>query len=156
MIEDVGVARKAPRTAHHRNAFPLASCRFSRISLSWVEFDVIAHEQVKVRISVVIEESAACTPANHFVVKSGFASYVPESPVSVVVEQYVVSPKTTEQIVPAVVVIVANASAGLPASLSKTGFLRNVREGTVAIILKQLRSRRFPRRPLLCQSSSVR
>ena len=79
-----------------------------------VELDVIADEQIKMAVPVVIEKGTAGAPAILLLVQACLASDIGERPVSVVVEEDVVAPETAEEIIPAVVVIVANADAGLP------------------------------------------
>src|SRR6516164_7532915 len=64
-------------------------------------------------------------------------------------------PKTAEQIIPTVVVVVANANPGLPTRPCQAGFLRHIGEGPVAIVLKKLGSWRFPLRPSLPQPRTV-
>src|SRR5947207_2111785 len=61
----------------------------------------------------------------------------------------------SEEIVPAVVVVVADANAGLPAGTGETGFFRNIREGAVAIVLVEMRSGCFARGPVGVEAGSV-
>ncbi len=65
------------------------------------------------------------------------------------------SPETAEEIVPSVVVVVADADAGLPAGASEAGFLGDVCERSVAIIFVQMRDRSFARRPVGIEARSV-
>jgi hypothetical protein len=67
--------------------------------------------------------------------------YVAESAIAVVVEEDIVSPETTKQVIPSVVVIVADAYSGLPPGASQAGFFCRVGESSVTIIFEQLRSR---------------
>ena len=79
-----------------------------------IELDVVADEEIEVTVAVVVEERAASSPAALFLVEAGFVGDVSEGAVAVVVEENVVSPEAAEQIVPSIVVVVANADAGLP------------------------------------------
>ena len=106
-------------------------------------------------VAIVVEKSAAGAPAHLFVVDSGFARHVGKCAVAVVVEQNVVSPEAAEEIVPAVVVVVADADAGLPAGARQAGFFGDVGECSVAIIFVELRGRRLSRRPFLVEARSV-
>ena len=71
-------------------------------------------EKIEMAVAVVIEPGAARAPANLFVVKAGFASDIGERAVAIVAKEDVVSPEAAEEIVPAVVVVVADANASLP------------------------------------------
>ena len=69
MIEDVGVAGKAARAAHYRDALPLADGWSVRVgSLRRIELDVVADEKIEAPVAVVVEEGAARAPADLFVV----------------------------------------------------------------------------------------
>jgi len=72
-----------------------------------------------VAVAVVVEKGAAGAPANLFVVDAGAFSDVGESAVTIVVEENVVAPETAEKVVPAVVVVIAGADAGLPAGAAE-------------------------------------
>ena len=121
-----------------------------------VELDVIAHKKIEASIAVVIEESAAGAPVNLLVVQTSLAGYVGKRAIAVVVEQDVVSPEAAKQVIPAVVVIVADADSGLPPGACQARFFGHVAKRAVAIIFEQLGSRRPPRWPLLAQARSVR
>ena len=92
-----------------------------------IELDVIADEEIEMAVAIVVEEGAAGAPAHAFVVNAGLASDVGECAVAVVVKQNVVSPEAAEQIVPAVVVVVADANAGLPAGARRVRISRSRR-----------------------------
>ena len=106
-------------------------------------------------VAVVVEPGAARSPAILFVVNPGLAGDVGESPIAVVVKQNVVSPEAAEEIVPAVVVVVADADAGLPAGARQAGFFRDVGECAVAIVLVEMRSGCLAGRPVRVEASSV-
>ena len=106
-------------------------------------------------VAIVVEQGAAGSPAELFVVDAGFAGDVGESAVAVVVKQDVVSPEAAEQIVPAVVVVVADADAGLPAGARQAGFFGDVGEGAVAIVFVEMRSRRLAGRPVGVEARAV-
>ena len=65
------------------------------------------------------------------------------------------SPETAEQIVPAVVVKVADADACLPSRASNTRLLGDVGERAVAIVLVELRRGSGARRPVGVQARAV-
>ena len=62
-------------------------------------------------------------------------SHIGKRAVAVVVEQNVVAPEAAEQIVPAVVVVVAHADAGLPTGARQARFFGDVGKRAVAIVL---------------------
>ena len=121
----------------------------------WIEFDVIADEEIQVAVAVVVEKRAAGSPADLFVVDTSLARHVGEGSVAVVVKENVVSPEAAEQIVPAIVVVVADANAGLPAGAAEAGFFRDVGECSVAIVFVEVRSGRFAGGPLRIEARSV-
>ena len=67
-------------------------------------------------VAVVVEKGAASAPADFFVIDAGFLRGVAERAVAIVVKQNVVSPEAAEEIVEAVVIVIADANAGLPSS----------------------------------------
>ena len=157
MEEHVGVAGQAARAAHHRNALPLARRGIARLTgLHRIELDVIADEKIQVAVAIVIEERAARAPTMLFVIDAGFARDVGKCAVAVVVKQNVVAPEAAEEIVPAVVVVIADADAGLPAGARQSGSFGDVGERAVAIVLVQMRSGRLSGRPRFAETRSVR
>src|SRR5450631_1672291 len=106
-------------------------------------------------VAVVIEPGATRSPAVLFIVNAGFVSGVGESSVAIVVEQDVVSPEAAEQIVPAVVVVITHADAGLPTGASDAGFFSDVGEGAVAIIFVEMRRGSCAGRPVGVEARAV-
>ena len=120
VIKHVRIAGEAAWAAHHRNPLPLAGGGLSgRAGLCRIELDVIADKQVEVSVAIVIQEGATGAPAYALIVDSGFASHIGEGAIAVVVKQNVVSPEATKEIVPAVVVEIPDADAGLPAGAAQ-------------------------------------
>src|SRR5438034_84477 len=152
--EDVCVPGKTPGAAHDRDTFPLAGQPLAGC-LGRVELDVVADKKIQMPVAVIIEPGTACAPANPFVVNAGLAGHIGECAVAVVVEQDVVSPEATEQIIPAVVVKVAYRDAGLPSRASDTGLLGYVRKRSVAVVLVKLRGWSTAARPVGVEASAV-
>jgi len=123
--------------------------------LCGIELDVVADEKIKASIAVIVEPGAAGTPANLLIIDTSFASDVGKGAVAVVVEENVVSPETAEQVVPSVVVVIADADAGLPSGACQSGFFGDVGEGAVAVIFVQMGGGRFSRRPMSAELSAV-
>ena len=103
-----------------------------------VKFDVVAHEEVKEPIAVVINPGAAGTPAYAIFPQARLLGHIRKSAVAVVVPQDVVTPIAAEQVVPAVVVVVTHADASAPSGAGQAGLFRHVRERAVAIVLKKV------------------
>src|SRR5258708_40249132 len=94
-------------------------------------------------IAIVIQKCAAGPPAIFFIVHAGVLGYVGKSAVAVIVKQNVVAPETAEEIVPAVIVVIADAHAGLPAGTRESRFVGDVGEAAIGIISVEMRSWRF-------------
>src|SRR5207244_12203911 len=64
-------------------------------------------------------------------------------------------PEESEEIVPAVIVVIADADAGLPAAAANAGFFGDIGEGAVAIIFVEMRGGRFAGGPLFADERAV-
>src|SRR5262249_35161156 len=124
--------------------------------LRGIELDVIADEEIEASIAIVVKPGAARAPANLFVVDTGLAGYICEGSISIVMEEDVVSPEATEEIIPAVVVVVADADASLPSGTGEAGFCGDVGEGPVAIVFEQVGRRCGSGRPVRIEARAVR
>ncbi len=89
-------------------------------------------------IAIVIQKCAAGPPAIFFIVHAGFLGYVGKSAIAVVAKQNVVAPETAEEIVPAVIVVIADAYPGLPACTRESRFVGDVGKGSIAIIFVEV------------------
>jgi|SRR5580658_85799 hypothetical protein len=89
-------------------------------------------------VAVVIDESAAVAPGFSGACDARLFAYVGECSVAVVVIEDVFSVVGDVEIFPAVVVVIPDANALAPAGVSETGFLRNVGEGAVVIVVVQM------------------
>src|SRR5690242_18668867 len=106
-------------------------------------------------VAIIVQEGAAGAPANVLVMETRSFRHVRERSVAVVAEEHVVAPEAAEQVIPSVVVVIADAHAGLPAGAANSGFFRDVAECSVAVVLVEMRRRRFPGGPVLAEQSSV-
>jgi len=66
-----------------------------------------------------------------------------------------VAPEAAEEIVPAVVVVVADADASLPAGAREAGFRGDIGERAVAIIFVEMRGRLFAGFPICVEARAV-
>ena len=70
--------------------------------------------------------------------EAGFGSDVGEGAVAVVTVEDVLAVVGDEEVVPAVVVVVADAAALSPAAAGEAGFGSDVGEGSVAVVLEEM------------------
>ncbi len=69
VIENIGVAGKTARAAHHGNALPLADGGTIGVwSFCRIKLYVIADEKIEASIAIIVEPGAARTPTDLFVV----------------------------------------------------------------------------------------
>src|SRR5439155_14224644 len=86
-------AGQAARAAHDGNAFPLAiGCLPRSRDIADIKLDVIADEQVKESVAVVVKPSASCAPADPVLPEPCPFRHVGERAIAVVVPQNVVAP----------------------------------------------------------------
>ncbi len=84
-----------------------------------IEIHVIGHEQIKKTVAVIIQKTAACTPAVFRSSNASLFGHVGESAVAIVVVKNVAAKIADEQIVETVVVVVADATALSPARVGQ-------------------------------------
>src|SRR5262249_38801171 len=155
-VEDVGVAGEAARGAPDGDAFPFGEGGAVGVgSFGEIELDVVADEEIKMAITVVIEEGAACAPTVRFVVDASLLRDVGEGAVAVVAEKNVVAPESAEEVVPVVVVVITDADTGLPAAATDAGFFGDVGERSVAIVFVKVRGGSLARGPILAEKRAV-
>src|SRR5205814_986017 len=86
---------------------------------------------------------------------SGLRGDIGEGAVAAVVKKDVVSPEAAKQIVPPIVVVIADAHARLPAGAGQAGPFCDVGEGSVAIVLVKMRGGGFAGWPVGIDAGSV-
>ena len=97
-------------------------------------------------IEVVVQKAAARTPATATPRDAGFFGHVRKGSIAVVMIQNVATPVADEQIVVAVVVVVADTASLAPARCREARFFRHIVKCAVAIVMKQVTSRLLSRR----------
>ena len=116
--QDVLAALQSRRTARHHDAFEQARAGLRQRRGLRIEIDVVGDEQVQMAVPVVIHERAAGVPAALPVAgigrDAGLSGDIGELAVAVVVPQRAIAPISDEQVVVAVVVIVADAAPLAP------------------------------------------
>ena len=89
-------------------------------------------------VAIVVDESAAGVPALAVAGDAGFFADIGESAVAVVVVENIFAEISHEEIVEAVVVVIADADSLAPAGMQEPGFLGDVGEGAVAIVSEKM------------------
>src|SRR5258708_35701367 len=127
---------KSARYALNRNAFPITVRVRSRDRRMFDgETDVIRNKQVKVSITVVVQEAASRPPPWLLVQETSSFCDIGESAVTIVAVQDVLSEIGTKNIFVTVVIVVPNAHAGGPTNCPEPRLFRNVCKRSVTIVL---------------------
>src|SRR5229473_3114309 len=105
-----------------------------------IEIDVIGDEEIEVAVAIVVDESAAGVPALASARDARFFADIGEGVVAIVVVEDIFSEVGDEEIVEAVVIVVADADSLSPAGMKQAGFGSDVSESTVAVVLEKVRS----------------
>ncbi len=138
-VENVRAASETLRAAGNGNVVVVAVACLARLgSAGEIEIHVVRDEQVEVAVAVIIQKTASCAPRITVPGNAGLFRHVGECAVAIVVIQDVVSPVSDEQIVVAIVVVVADAASLSPARTSQACFLCDVGERAVTIVVKQV------------------
>ena len=115
--------------------FPLAISTRARLgNFAAVKLDVPRERQIELAIKVVVEERAAGVPADCIRFQPSRFRDVFECPIAFVVIKHAVTVISDEQVLVAIVVVIADASALSPSHLSQAGFLRDIHEMHVSDI----------------------
>ena len=94
-------------------------------------------------VAVVVDEGAAIAPGFSGARDTCLFAYVGECSVAVVVIEDVLSVVGDVEIFPPVVVVIADADALAPAGVGEAGFLRDVGESAVVIVVVKMARGRF-------------
>ena len=141
-IEEVGTPGVAERTAGHGDLVVAAIGVGARTrSPGRLEVHVARDEQIEAPVAIEVQKAAARTP---LMLGPGHArpiGDVGEGAVAVVPVEDVSTPVADEQIVEAVVVVVADAAALSPSGMGESRLLRDVAERAVAIVVEQVAGR---------------
>ena len=135
VIQRAAAGRQPPGSANHRHSVPKAVFVVAGLGrLLQIEINVISHEQVQVPVAIVVDPGAAGAPAALLVEEAGPLGDVAEGAVAVVVVEHVLSPIRDEDVVEAVVVVVADSDGRGPSGPPQARFVGHVGERTVAIV----------------------
>src|SRR2546425_10566760 len=146
VIEDIFAARQAGRAAGDHDAFVEAGAGFGNGRRGEVEVNVIGDEEIEAAVAVVVHEGAAGVPALAIACDAGLGADVGEGAIAVVVVETVFAEVGDEEVVEAVVVVIADANALSPAGMNEAGFDGDIGEGGVAIVFEEAIGGRAARR----------
>src|SRR5262249_42286441 len=138
VIEDVFSTFEARGATGDHDPLIEARAGFGNRCGGQVQVDVVGDEKVEVAVAIVVDEGAAGVPALAGPRDTGPFRDVSEGAVAIVVIEDVFAEVGDEQVLEAVVVVIANANALSPAGVDETGFDRDVGKGAVAIVLEQM------------------
>ena len=138
VVENVLAALQSRRSARHHHTLVEARAGLRHRRRCQIEIDVVGDEQIELPVAIVVDEGAACVPARAFARHAGLLADVGERAVAVVVVQNILAEVGDEQIVPSVVVVVADANALSPAGVRDAGLRGHVGEGAVAIVAEEM------------------
>jgi hypothetical protein len=134
-IADAGLTKTSSAIVH-RNSLPVTRGVPSRLRYGLeVEDQVVGDDQVEFPIAVIIDAGATRFPSALRLNESGPARYVRESSIAVVTIQDVLTPVSDEQVVKAVIVVVADGDAEGPVLAEQSGLFCYVGERTVAVVV---------------------
>src|SRR5271155_43975 len=86
-------------------------------------------------ITVVVQKRTACAPAGNVVPQARWFGHIGERPVAIVPIELVLAKVSAEQIFKAIIIIVADTDARGPADVMQAGFLGDVGERAIPIVL---------------------
>src|SRR5437667_2350889 len=141
MKQNVLSAIQPRRPARDHHTFIKTWSRLWNRSRSQVEIDVVGDEEIEFAVTIVVDESAASVPALAVSAHARFVSYIRERAIPIVVIKNVLAKVACEEILKAVIVVIANADALSPAGVGYTSLQSNVGECAVSIILEKMRRR---------------
>ncbi len=104
-----------------------------------IEVDVIGDKQVEMAVAVVVEEGAAGVPPCLRLQQARLLRDVGEGAVAVVAVEDVLAEVADKEVVPAIIVVIADTAALTPSCAGESGFRGDVGEGAVAIVLEEMR-----------------
>src|SRR5437762_1182644 len=135
-IKPVPARGQAARPARHGNPQPdaaavLAGCR----SFLKGKPHVVGDEKVEMTVAIKVHETATGAPKSLLAPQSRGLGYVGEGAVAIIAVEEVLPKPRNENVVKAVVIVIANANAASPTNRAQSGFFRDICESAIAIVL---------------------
>ncbi len=115
MIKNVFPAIQPRRPACHHHALVEAWPRLRHRGGLQIHVNVIRDEQIKPPIAVIVHEGATRIPAIAFARDARLLADIGERAIAVIVIKHILPKVRDEQIVPSVIIVVADANALAPA-----------------------------------------
>src|SRR5437660_6640134 len=127
------------RSAFHGNTFPVAIDVLPRHgSVFEREANVVGDEQIKMAVAVVVQKTTPGAPTRLIVPEAGGLGYISKRSVTIVAVKVILSEAGAEDILKPIVVVIADAYRRGPVHRSQSGFLRNIGEGAIPIVLVEV------------------
>ena len=139
MVKNIFPALQSRGSASHQHTLIKTWPRLGHRCRGQVHVDVIGDEKIEVAVAIVIHKRTTSIPARAFACYARLLADVGKRSVTIVVIQDILAVIGYEQIVPSIVVVVANADALAPARVSHSSLGRNVSEGTIAVVAEKMR-----------------
>ena len=124
MVENIFSALQSGRPAGDHDALVKAGAGFGHGSGRQIHVDIVGDKEIKVAVAIVVDKSAAGVPAFPVARDAGLCADIGERAVAIVVIENVLAEIGDEQVVPAVVVVVADAASLTPAGMRESSLLR--------------------------------
>ena len=138
-VENVFTTLQTRGAAGYLDTFIGTACRFGERCGLDVEVDVVRNEEIEMTIAVVVEKGTAGVPACFRLEQACFSGDIGEGAVTIVTVEDVLAVVANKEIVPTVVVVVADTAALAPAAVGKAGFGGDVGERAVPVVLEEMR-----------------
>jgi len=142
--ENIFSADEAGRAASDHYAFIQAGAGLGDGCGGEIHVDVIGDEEIEFAVAIVVNEGATAVPAVAVCCDAGFFGDFGEGAVAVIVIETILAEVADEEIVEAVVVVIAEAAALSPARVGDAGSECDVSERAVAIIFEKARDGLLP------------
>ncbi len=135
MVERTALRAQAARAAVNGNAFEvarrIASGGRNRFE---IENQIVRDEQIEASIAIIVDPGAARAPASALVPEAGCPGDVGERAVAIVAVERVLSPLRDEDIVEAVVIVIADGDSEGPVLASQAGVGGDIGKRPVAVV----------------------
>lgn len=106
-------------------------------------------------IPVVVKKRTTGTPSSFFLRETCLSSYISKGPISIVMEENVMTEETAKEVIQAIIVVVTYADTGLPSRNSEARFLCDIGKGSITIIFIEVGGWSLTRWPGRIKSTAI-